>query len=51
MEEIGEAIVYRRRRHEEHASADDQARERAMAVRVWIAEAVGFIYDDKADVV
>ena len=46
MEQIGDAVMDRRGGHQQHATPDDEAGERPVAVRVGVPEAVGFIDDD-----
>src|SRR3982074_1452512 len=46
VEEIGYAIVDRRRGHQQHAAAYDQTCQRTVAVGLRIAETVRFVDDD-----
>src|SRR5256884_9346385 len=48
IEEVGDAIVYRRRRDEQYARTDDQSGEGPIAVGGGIPEAMGFVDDEQA---
>jgi len=48
VEQVGEAVVNRRRRHEQHPRSHDELRERAIAARVGVTKAVGLVHDEKA---
>ena len=48
VEQVGDAVVYGGRRHEQHARADDELGERPIAVGSGVSEAVGFVDDEQA---
>ena len=48
MEQVGDAVVYRRRCDQQHARADDELGKRAVAVGVGVPEPVCFVDDEKA---
>jgi len=47
-EQVGEAVVNRRRGDEQHPRCHDELRERAVAPRVRVTKAVGLVDDKKA---
>src|SRR5256886_11076771 len=48
MKQIGDPVVHRRGRNEEHARADHELGERAVAVGEGVSKAVGFVDDEQA---
>jgi len=48
LEQVGDAVVYRRRRDQQHARADDELGERAVTVGVGVPEPVCFVDDEEA---
>src|SRR5207244_8405149 len=48
VEEVGDAVVHRRRRDEQYGSTDDQSGEGPVAVGIGIPETVGLVDDEQA---
>jgi len=48
MKQIGDPVVHRRGRNEEHARTDHELGERAVAVGEGVSEAVGFVDEKQA---